>query len=265
MKNHITLWIFLIATLCCVSSLCALETKDITFTANHDGTEQKYVLLLPKDFQADAEHDLLVALHGHGSDRHQFITQDRGECLGTRKIAEKHKMILVSPDYRAKTSWMNAAAEADLLQIVHAMKKQYKIKRVILVGGSMGGTAVLTWCVLHPELVDGVVSLNGTANLLEYKNFQEAISESYGGTKSEIPLEYKKRSAEYFPEKLTMPIALTTSGQDTLVPPGSVLRLADALQYFNRRVLLIHREQAGHETNLEDTIAALEFVILKPF
>lgn len=251
-----------LAIVCFPQSVCAGDIHDIAFFADHDGTEQRYILLLPEGFEPDAERDLLIALHGHGSDRHQFVTQDRGECFGTRKIAKKYGMILLSPDYRAKTSWMNAAAEADLVQIIDTMKKTHSIKRVFLIGGSMGGTAALTFAVLHPERIDGVVVLNGTANLLEYDNFQDAISESYGGTKSEIPLEYKKRSAEYFPEKLTMPVAITASGRDTAVPPESVLRLAKILKLFNPHVLLIYREEAGHETDLEDTVTALEYVIM---
>jgi pimeloyl-ACP methyl ester carboxylesterase len=58
---------------------------------------------------------------------------------------------------------------------------------------------------------------------------QDAIAASFGGTQRELPLEYKKRSAEYWPEVLTMPIAITAGGQDTLVPPQSVLRLANVL------------------------------------
>ena len=260
MTSKRVLWLWLVM-ICLVRGSYAQEIRDTAFTAEHDGTEQKYIMMLPKGFQQDSIHDLLIALHGHGSDRHQFITQDRGECLGTRKIAEKYDMILISPDYRAKTSWMNAAAEADTLQIIRMMKKEYKIKRVFLVGGSMGGTAALTFAALHPEQLDGVVSLNGTANLLEYDNFQDAISESYGGTKSEIPLEYKKRSAEYFPEMLTMPVAITASGQDNAVPAESVLRLAKTVKFFNPHVHVIYREHVGHETNLEDTMAALEYVV----
>ena len=64
-----------------------------------------------------APHDLLVALHGHGSDRWQFIRDGRDECRGTREAAARHGAILVSPDYRAPTSWMGPKAEADLVQI----------------------------------------------------------------------------------------------------------------------------------------------------
>jgi dipeptidyl aminopeptidase/acylaminoacyl peptidase len=128
-------------------------------------------------------------------------------------------------------------------------------------GGSMGGTAALTFTALHPELIAGVCSLNGTANLLEYEKFQDAIQASFGGTKKQIPEEYKKRSAEFWPEKFTMPVACTTGGKDEVVPPQSVLRLLEQLKKHGRKVLSLHRENGGHSTGYEDTWAALEFII----
>ena len=234
---------------------------DVAFTATLDQSEQRYVLLLPVDYQPGQTRDLLIALHGHGSDRWQFVTNERGECKGARDAAAARGMIFVSPDYRAKTSWMGPAAEADLLQIIQDVKAQFTIGRIVLCGGSMGGTSALTFTALHPELIDGVIALNGTANHLEYENFQDAIQESFGGTKQAVPDEYFKRSAEYWPLKFTMPVALTTSGQDTSVPPASVTRLAEILTKLNPQVLHIHRPEAGHETNYEDTLAAVNFVL----
>ena len=62
--------------------------------------------------------DALIALHGHGSDRTQFATQSRGECLSTRDIAAERGMLFGSPDYRAKTSWMGPTAESDMLDLI---------------------------------------------------------------------------------------------------------------------------------------------------
>jgi pimeloyl-ACP methyl ester carboxylesterase len=235
--------------------------KDVTFTAKLDGTAQHYVLCLPEPFDAGAEHHLLVALHGHGSDRWQYVRDGRDECKAARDLAAQYGMLYVSPDYRATTSWMGPAAEADLLQILDAVKRQYKVGKVFLVGGSMGGSSVLTFTALHPELVAGVSAQNPMANHLEYANFQDAIAASFGGAKTAIPVEYKKRSAEYWPEAFIMPVAITTGGQDTLVPPQSALRLAGILKTLNRRVLLIHREATGHLTNYADTHDALDFVV----
>ena len=240
---------------------------DIAFQADIDQTEQRFVQLLPAEFQSDKTHDVLIALHGHGSDRWQFVRDARDECRAARDVAAKHQMIYVSPDYRAKTSWMGPKAEADLVQIIRDLKKRQRVGRVFVTGGSMGGTAALTFAALHPVLIAGVASMNGTANLLEYPNFLDAISASFGGTKVAIPDEYKKRSAEYWPERFTMPVGITTGGQDTLVPPHSVERLAGVLQKLDRQVLLIRRDSTGHQTNYEDGVAILEFVIqhAKPF
>ncbi|NLS94400.1 MAG: alpha/beta fold hydrolase [Planctomycetaceae bacterium] len=236
-------------------------TEDVAFTAACDGTTQRYVRLLPQGFDAKAKHHLLIALHGHGSDRWQFADGKSPTGATARDVAAERGMILILPDYRAKTSWMGPQAEADVCQIIAEVKKQYVVDKVFLCGGSMGGSSALTFAALHPELIDGVASMNGTANHLEYKNFQDAIIASYGGTKQEIPEEYKKRSAEYWPERLTMPVGITASGQDKSVPPESVLRLADVLEKMSRPVLVIYRQEMGHASKPEDVKAVLDFVV----
>src|SRR5208337_2375414 len=97
------------------------------FKATLDHSAQHYVKLLPKKFDLKQPHDVLIALHGHGSDRWQYIKQDRDECLGARDVAAEHGMIFISPDYRASTSWMGPKAEADLVQIITALRQEYKV------------------------------------------------------------------------------------------------------------------------------------------
>jgi pimeloyl-ACP methyl ester carboxylesterase len=158
---------------------------------------------------------------------------------------------------------MGPAAEADVLQIIEEYRKQYAPKRVIIAGGSMGASSALTFAALHPEAVDGVVAMNGIANHIEYANFQDAIGASFGGGKKEKLEEYKKRSAEYWPERLTMPIALTVGSADESTPPQSVIRLANVLTVLGRDVLLIQKPGGKHETNYEDACTILEYVISK--
>jgi pimeloyl-ACP methyl ester carboxylesterase len=242
-------------------TLAAAEPEDIAFTSNVDGSEQRYVELLPPSFDPAKAHDVVIALHGHGSDRWQFIKDARDECRGVRDVAAKQGLIVVSPDYRAKTSWMGPQAESDVMQIIGELKLRHKVGRVFFAGGSMGGTSALIFTALHPELIAGVCALNGTANMMEYANFQDAIRASYGGTKNEKPDEYKKRSAELWPDRFAMPVAVTTGGKDQTVPPESVLRLVEKLKQAKRSVLSIHRDSGGHSTNYEDTCAAMEFVL----
>jgi pimeloyl-ACP methyl ester carboxylesterase len=234
---------------------------DVAFTADADSSSQRYVLRLPADFNAAQPHDLLIALHGHGSDRWQFATSTAwNECIAVRDFAGSRNMILVCPDYRATTSWMGPLAEKDVVQIIEDFKANYLISRVLICGGSMGGTSSLTFTALHPQMIDGVVALNPLANHLEYENFQDAISASYGGSKQQIPAEYKKRSAEYWPERFLVPVGISTGGQDTIVPPASALRLANLLAKLGRKVKLIHRESTGHSTSYADTMELLAFM-----
>ncbi|MDZ7615751.1 MAG: alpha/beta fold hydrolase, partial [Patescibacteria group bacterium] len=232
----------------------------MTFTARCDGSEQKYVLMLPAAFDKNEPVTLMVALHGHGSDRWQFIRQDRDECRALRDAAVRGGMIIVAPDYRAKTSWMGPKAEADLLQILDELQKEYRIGHTLLCGGSMGASAALTFAALHPDRVDGVVALNGTANHVEYEGFQDAIAASFGGSKTEVPDEYRRRSAELHADRLTMPIAATVGGRDASVPPDSVRRLMVRLKKEGRPALLIDRPEGGHATSYADTLAAIRFV-----
>lgn len=106
--------------------------------------------------------------------------------------------------------------------------------------------------------------MNGTANLVEYDQFQDAIGASFGGSKTQKPDEYQKRSAELHVDRLKMPIAATTGGRDKLVPPDSVLRLVEKLKAAGRPVLSIHRPEGGHDTDYADATAAFDFVLDQP-
>ena len=180
------------------------------------------------------------------------------QVLGVLVVVQ---FLVVLVHFQLRALWR--ACHLQLEQFGAELKRQHRIRRVFLLGGSMGGTACLTFAALHPELVDGVASFNGTANLVEYTNFPDAIAASFGGGKTAVPDEYKKRSAEFWPERFTMPVAIMVGGKDAVVPPHSAVRLAGALKKRGRDVLLIQRAEVGHWTNYDDVKALLEFVIQK--
>ncbi|OHE82925.1 MAG: alpha/beta hydrolase [Verrucomicrobia bacterium GWF2_62_7] len=262
-QRHGWFSVALLTALWTTNLLADSRIEDVSFKANCDGTEQKYVVVFPDGFSTNKPCIALIALHGHGSDRWQFVRDARGECRGARDVAAVHGMLFVSPDYRAKTSWMGPKAEADMAQIIAELKRRHRVTKIILCGGSMGGTGALSFTALHPDLVDGVVSLNGTANLVEFTGFPDAIAASFGGTKAQAPDEYRRRSAEFWPKRFTMPVAATTGGKDRVVPPDSVRRLLDVVKVKNPSVLLVHRPDGGHSTTCADTKAVIEFVISK--
>ena len=76
---------------------------DVTFTASYDGSVQRYMQLLPSDFDPTKQYDIIIALHGSGSTRTQYASNTRDECRATRDVAANHDMIMICPDYRAST------------------------------------------------------------------------------------------------------------------------------------------------------------------
>ncbi len=240
-----------------------LPAKSIQFKA-FDGSLERYLEYAPPTFDESKTTTLFIILHGHGSDCEQGFSGKNAEFRAFNDVAETHNAIVVSPDYRAKTSWMGPAAEKDLVQIIEEQKAKRRIDRVVLSGGSMGASSTFSFIALHPELIDGAIACNGTANHIEYENFQDAISTSFGGSKSEVPQEYKNRSGEYFPERfLGIKIAVTLGGQDTVVPPDSARRLASAIQKLGGEVLVIDRPEIGHWTNYDDSFEAASYVFDK--
>ena len=127
-----------------------------SFRASCDGSEQKYMVIVPEGQKTFA--GALVALHGHGSDRRQFAEDGRGECKAAREAAASRNLVYVSPDYRAKCSWMGPQAESDVLDLLEVLRGEYGVSTFYFCGGSMGGTSALTFAVRHPHLVAGVVT-----------------------------------------------------------------------------------------------------------
>ena len=239
--------------------------NDVEFKAACDNTAQRYVEMLPAGFDPAQAHDVLIVLHGHGSDRWQCVRDGRGEFKGARDVAAKRGTVFVSPEYRGN-SWMGPAAEADMVQMIGLLRQKHKIGRVFLSGASMGGTSVLIFTALHPDLVAGVCSQNGIADMTTYRQafagIFDAIQTSYGGGPEKAAEEYRKRSPLRFPERFTMPVAIAVGEKDEIVPPPSTLKFAEAIRKKgNRRVLVIARQEGGHETSYDDTVAALEFMM----
>jgi len=169
------------------------DRAEKSFLASFDGSRQKYVELVPGAFRP--ENGALIALHGHGSDRLQFVDDTRGECTAARDAAMGRGLLYVSPDYRAKTSWMGPAAEADVLDLLETLRRERGVSKFFFCGGSMGGTSALTFAARHPSRVAGVVAFNPLADHLSYGNFQDAIAASFDGDKQTAYDEYYRRSA----------------------------------------------------------------------
>ena len=118
-----------------------------------------------------------MALHGHGSDRWQFAKDDRGECRAVRDVAAEYGLLMISPDDRARTSWMGPAAEADVRQLIRTCMKEHQIGKVIICGGSMGGWVARIMQLLlaaeRPGSQIEAVAFNRSLNLADFSHYLE--------------------------------------------------------------------------------------------
>lgn len=250
--------------LSCVVASAEMTQEDLSFVADLDGTEQRYIKLTPPNLPAE-KVDVVFWLHGHGSDRTQVnVYKGRGEIASSLDVCEQNGMLLIFPDYRATTSWMGPAAEADMLQLIDIIKGTYDVGRIFFFGGSMGGSSSLTFAALHPDLVDGVVAFNPLADHMTYNNFQTEIAASFGGTKTEIPEEYRKRSAINHIDELAMPISITVGGVDTTVPPDSARELARLVEAkYPGNVYIDDDAWRGHETDYNASLKAIRRMLCR--
>jgi pimeloyl-ACP methyl ester carboxylesterase len=242
-------------------SVLSQTTVDVSFTARYDSSVQRYVAIFPPAFDSSVTHDVCIALHGMFSDRWQFATDTRDECRAARDAAAARDMLYISPDYRASSSCMNTPAETDVVQIIEELKARYRVGRVFVCGASMGGTSSLIFTILHPRLIAGVAAMNAKANMTEDSPYMQQIIDAYGGTSEQVPQEYYKRSAEFFPDSFMMPVGFTLSGKDDIVPPRSALRLIQELQDRGKKYLEVYEPDFGHSTNYADARAILDFVM----
>lgn len=66
------------------------EPIDMTFTSTLDGTEQRYVMIMPEGFDRTKSYDVLIALHGHGSDRWQLV-RCTGRMSGRKGVCDSRE------------------------------------------------------------------------------------------------------------------------------------------------------------------------------
>ena len=139
-----------------------IERKTVYFVSNVDGFKDRYIVEYPK---ADINDFLVVYLHSGLSKAEQGFCHDNGWCCSDLRYSVNNKRgVYVSPDYRGD-SWLNEAAESDMLSLITGLKDQYSVSKVILAGGSMGGTAGLIMASHHPNLIDAVIALCPATNI----------------------------------------------------------------------------------------------------
>jgi predicted esterase len=125
----------------------------LTYRSAVDGTDQPYRLYVPAAYDGTRAYPLVVAMHGTGGNENSLFEDKRlppGELI---RVAEKHGVLLVSPNGRGTTEY-RGIGENDIFCVLADLKRHYRVDpdRIYLTGQSMGGTGAAYLALRHPDL-----------------------------------------------------------------------------------------------------------------
>jgi pimeloyl-ACP methyl ester carboxylesterase len=246
-----------------------LKIEKIAFTSGLDGNPDWAVLSPPAK-----GNDYVVFLHGHGSLGDQIFVRPDIRDLWVPAIT-KHNLGILGANIRAN-SWMSPQAAYDLAGLIGWLKSEKKARNIILVGGSMGGTSALIFAGLHPELLDGVVSLCPASDLSTYLPFcqlsrtqkpvlgqiADTIIQQYAGTPEQNPDVYARHNAVTNAHKLKMPVTVVQAAGDQVIPVEQARAFA---QQLSGKMTFRYLElTAGHhDSAIPEFPSSLDWVLVR--
>jgi pimeloyl-ACP methyl ester carboxylesterase len=237
------------------------------FKSSFDGSAQTF---LEKDFgDGDSKVTRLVFVYLHGALSHQ----DQGVTAGIyNRTFEKwgeelarRSAVYVCPEYRGN-SWMGPAAEADVLDLLRLLTKRFPGRRLILAGGSMGGTSALIFASRHPEELDGVIALcPATDPALMFGVFPEHFVESYGGSPEKVPQVFSGRTSRSRVDALaSLPLAIVHGSSDAIIGVEHSRILVRELRKCGARCHYTEIPEGDHDSPLQIPLfVLLDFVMSK--
>ncbi len=142
-----------------------------------DQSLQPYRLFVPDAYDGTKPTPLLIALHGMGGDENSMF-DGYGEAL--KPEAQRVGFLVACPKGRDTASMYRGSAEQDVLDVIAAVRRDYKVDgaRIYLMGHSMGGYGTWSVAMAHPELFAalGPISGGGDPNgMIKIRNIPEYV------------------------------------------------------------------------------------------
>ena len=235
-------------------------------TSEIDGIED-WALALP----GPASCTWVVHIHGHGSSGDQIFTRPdiRQSWL---PVYLRHGFGVLSVNLRGN-AWMSPAAAADLHALLRWARFHYRVRRLLLVSGSMGGTSNLIYATRYPEDVAGVVALCPATDLASYeawcrrqegppvlREIADAIRTAYEGDPARPTAMFHAHSTLARADALTMPVYVVHGDADTIIPVSQSRSLAMAL-HGRSSFRYVELPGGDHELPLRHMEAGLAWIL----
>jgi predicted peptidase len=156
-------------------------------------TSLKYLLYLPKSYDANSQMPLLVFLHGageRGDDLNRLKVHGIPKMLETR---EDFPFIVISPQCPEKGWWTDYTQI--LMALIESVAQDYKVdkSRIYITGLSMGGFGTWNLIARYPDYFAAAAPICGGGDVFFAKYIKTPVWAFHGDKDDIVPL---KRSQE---------------------------------------------------------------------
>ena len=176
--------------------LPAREAGFLDKTIEYNGAQVKYVVFVPKAYNAEKPHPAILFLHGSGEQGDDGQNQVKvGLGAAIKKAEEKWNYIVIFPQKpKGRGGFMEH--EKLILDILEKTKKEYKVdeKRLYCTGLSMGGMGTWALTCKYPDLFAAAAPICGGGDPAQAAKIKDLPIWNFHGDKdTAVPL---KRSQD---------------------------------------------------------------------
>lgn len=164
---------------------------ELVYTSDIDGTEQPFVVTVPKDYDPKGtdKRPVLIWLHCFIGDGWWSREQVTSEYMKPMELAGMKKGFIVVQPYGRGSQGYSADGESDVWDVWKIVNQRWRIdpERVYLAGFSMGGSGTSHLSAAYPERLAAAAAYSGGPDVRQAANyrylpirFEAGGQESYG-------------------------------------------------------------------------------------
>ena len=253
-------------------TLTSSRIRKQSFFSHVDGSEDVYAMVMPAPIYSNSGYTLVVYLHGMGSSYFEPFVFPQEKGLGLEVVDRYPGTVFLSCNYRGKASWGNDDAMSDITQNIRQACQEMPVKKIIMMGTSMGGCTALTYAATAPqdikEKITGIVSVESAGDLIKlcqltkHPVIRPSIEAALGKALASDQASFSQKS--FIPNIAGLPpgvkVAIVSAKKDKIVPPELQFDIYKALEEKHIQSKLLETDEGHGAPALELYLQGLDFV-----